>query len=885
MDKIKVHELAKEINVTSNDILNMAKKLKIELKSHLSSITEEDAKKIKDSLVNNAKNKKKVNMKDSKNDIKENKAKKEEKPFVVRRAVIMEEDHTEKKEVKEEKYGKIAKKNKGDYNIVYKKEEEKPMSISQLFGLVNDKSKGKESKEEKKDKGQSKKDEPKVRKTREDKNRFERSEKPSNNKENNRNFKPRNRVKVDVSDEIQVEDDKAFRNYEKEKKGRQRDRKRDEGKELASPRRTSRREDEDEYDLEALNYFKGTQNLSEQIESGEVLDYYEAYEKRTRKKRPSKTKSKPKVQAKLTKISIPAEITVKSLAQEMKVTVAEVLKKMMDLGLIANINSSVEFDTAYLVASEFKIEAVKKNVVDYEEELFDESEDKDEDMVPRPPVVVVMGHVDHGKTSLLDAIRKEDKNVVDGESGGITQHIGAYQVEINGKKVTFIDTPGHAAFTSMRARGAKVTDIAILVVAANDGVMPQTIEAINHAKAAGVPIIVAINKMDLQDTNVERIKQELMAHEIVPEEWGGDTIFVPISAKKGTNIDTLLEMILLEAEMLDLKANATKQAKGTVIESRLDKKKGPICTLLVERGQLNVGDTIVVGSIIGNIRKMVDYRGRKINKATPSMPVEVTGLTKVPLAGDVFYEVKDEKMAKKLIEQRAIKEREEKLKSNSPVTLDDLFNKIQTEKLKELNLIVKGDTAGTVEALKKSLEELSTEEIRVKVVHANVGGITENDIILAEVAKAIVIGFNVRPNEVSKREAEDKGLEIKTYSVIYSAIDDVKAAMEGLLEPELKEEVIGKVEVRELFTISKLGTIAGSYVLSGKVTRNSHARVIRDDIVVADAKIASLKRGKDDAREVNKEYECGIMLEGFNDFEKGDILEVYEIKEIKRTLK
>ena len=885
MDKIKVHELAKEINVTSNDILNMAKKLKIELKSHLSSITEEDAKKIKDSLVNNAKNKKKVNMKDSKNDIKENKAKKEEKPFVVRRAVIMEEDHTEKKEVKEEKYGKIAKKNKGDYNIVYKKEEEKPMSISQLFGLVNDKSKGKESKEEKKDKGQSKKDEPKVRKTREDKNRFERSEKPSNNKENNRNFKPRNRVKVDVSDEIQVEDDKAFRNYEKEKKGRQRDRKRDEGKELASPRRTSRREDEDEYDLEALNYFKGTQNLSEQIESGEVLDYYEAYEKRTRKKRPSKTKSKPKVQAKLTKISIPAEITVKSLAQEMKVTVAEVLKKMMDLGLIANINSSVEFDTAYLVASEFKIEAVKKNVVDYEEELFDESEDKDEDMVPRPPVVVVMGHVDHGKTSLLDAIRKEDKNVVDGESGGITQHIGAYQVEINGKKVTFIDTPGHAAFTSMRARGAKVTDIAILVVAANDGVMPQTIEAINHAKAAGVPIIVAINKMDLQDTNVERIKQELMAHEIVPEEWGGDTIFVPISAKKGTNIDTLLEMILLEAEMLDLKANATKQAKGTVIESRLDKKKGPICTLLVERGQLNVGDTIVVGSIIGNIRKMVDYRGRKINKATPSMPVEVTGLTKVPLAGDVFYEVKDEKMAKKLIEQRAIKEREEKLKSNSPVTLDDLFNKIQTEKLKELNLIVKGDTAGTVEALKKSLEELSTEEIRVKVVHANVGGITENDIILAEVAKAIVIGFNVRPNEVSKREAEDKGVEIKTYSVIYSAIDDVKAAMEGLLEPELKEEVIGKVEVRELFTISKLGTIAGSYVLSGKVTRNSHARVIRDDIVVADAKIASLKRGKDDVREVNKEYECGIMLEGFNDFEKGDILEVYEIKEIKRTLK
>ena len=877
MKKIKVHELAKELNIASNDILDVAKKLKIDLKSHLSNMSEDEAKKIKDSLVNGAKNNKKVNMK--------NDSKKEDKPFVVRRAVIMEEDHTEKKEVKEEKYGKIAKKNKGDYNIVYKKEEEKPMSISQLFGLVNDKSKGK-AKEEKESKRETKKKEDiketkKVEKgfRREDKNKFE---KPFN--KDNKNFKPKNRVKVEAPEELPVEDDKAFRNYEKEKKGRQKDRKRDEGKELASPRRASRREDDEEYDLDALNYFKGTQNLSEQIESGEVLDYYEAYEKRTRKKRPSKVKSKPKEQAKLTKISIPAEITVKSLAQEMKLTVADVLKKMMELGLIANINSSIEFDTAFLIASEFKIEAVKKNVVDYEEELFDESEDKDEDMVPRPPVVVVMGHVDHGKTSLLDAIRKEDKNVADGESGGITQHIGAYQVEINGKKVTFIDTPGHAAFTAMRARGAKVTDIAILVVAANDGVMPQTVEAINHAKAAGVPIIVAINKMDLQDTNVERIKQELMAHEIVPEEWGGDTIFVPISAKKGTNIDTLLEMILLEAEMLDLKANATKQAKGTVIESKLDKKKGPICTLLVERGQLNVGDTIVVGSIIGNIRKMVDYRGRKINKATPSMPVEVTGLTKVPSAGDVFYEVKDEKMAKKLIEQRAAKEREEKLKSNSPVTLDDLFNKIQTEKLKELNLIVKGDTAGTVEALKKSLEELSTDEIRVKVVHNGVGGITENDIILAEVAKAIIIGFNVRPNEFSKREAEDRGVDIKTYSVIYSAIDDVKSAMEGLLEPELKEEIIGSIEVRELFTISKLGTIAGSYVLSGKVTRNSHVRVIRDDIVVADAKIASLKRGKDDAKEVNKEYECGIMLEGFNDFQKGDILEVYEIKKIKRTL-
>ena len=883
MDIIKVHEFAKKINKSNKEILDIAKKLKIDIKSHLSNLTEEEQIKIKKEVEKTA----------SKNNAnKKEKSKKEEnKPFVVRRAVIMAEET--KKEPKEkqkpEKFGKITKKNKSDYNIVYKKEEEKPLSISQLFGMVNNKSKEDKKEEKAKEIKPEKKTNKKEEKNIKNNSNivYKKAEEPKKKEFKKANNKNNNYAKnnKNVFEEKEFQEDKDYLNYERDKKGRQKDKRREEGKEHQTQKRARREDYEDDYDVESLNYFKTTTNLSEKIESGEVLDYYDAYEKRNRKKNKSqKPKKKEKVQAKLTKINIPETITVKTLAQEMKMTVADILKKMMDMGLIANINSSIEFDTAFLVASEFGIEAIKKTTENYEEKLFDESEDKEENLVTRPPVVVVMGHVDHGKTSLLDAIRKEDENVVDGESGGITQHIGAYQVEVNGKKVTFIDTPGHAAFTSMRARGAKVTDIAILVVAANDGIMPQTVEAINHAKAADVPIIVAINKIDLRDTNVDRIKQELMNHGLVPEEWGGDTICVPISAKEGTNIDTLLEMILLEAEMLDLKANPKKQAKGTVIESRLDKTKGPICTMLVERGQLNKGDTIVVGTSIGKIRKMVNYKGKKINIATPSTPVEVTGLTSVPVAGEIFYEVKDEKIAKKLIEKRQAKLREEKLKSQSPVTLDDLFNKIKTENLKELKLIVKGDTAGTVEALKKSLEELSNEEIKVRVIHSNVGGITENDIILAEVSKAIIIGFNVRPNEVSNREAEEKGIQIKTYSVIYNAIDDVKLAMEGMLDPEIKEEIIGKVEVRQLFVISKVGTIAGSYVISGKVTRNANVRVIRDDVVIKEAKIASLKRGKDDVKEVLKEYECGIMLEGFNELQKGDIFEVYEIKEIKRKL-
>ena len=490
-----------------------------------------------------------------------------------------------------------------------------------------------------------------------------------------------------------------------------------------------------------------------------------------------------------------------------------------------------------------------------------------------------MGHVDHGKTSLLDAVRST--NVIEGEAGGITQHIGAHKVEINGREITFLDTPGHEAFTSMRARGAQVTDIAILVVAANDGVMPQTVEAINHAKAANIPIIVAINKIDLEGANPEKVKQDLMEYGLVAEEWGGDTIFVPISAKKHINIDTLLEMVLLVADMKELKANPHKQAKGTVIEARLDKKKGPIATMLVQRGTLDTGDTIVVGSVIGRIRAMRNDKGQLVKSAGPSTPVEISGLTEVPEAGETFYEVKEEKTAKHLIERRKRQARDKILNATSKVTLDDLFNQIEKGNLKQLNIIVKADVQGSCEAVKQALEKLSDEKVKVSVIHSNVGGVTETDVTLAKVSNAIIIAFNVRPEPMAKEMANKEGVEIKTYSVIYNAIEDVKAAMKGLLDPEYKETIIGNAEVRQIFKVSNVGTIAGCYVTDGKITRHSIIRVIRDNIVIHEGKLASLKRFKDDVKEVSKEYECGIQLENYNDIKEGDILEAHIMEEIK----
>ena len=564
----------------------------------------------------------------------------------------------------------------------------------------------------------------------------------------------------------------------------------------------------------------------------------------------------------------------------MKKTTADVIKKLLGYGIMATINQEIDYDTAYLVAQEFGITAKKKTVVTDEDILFDETEDREEDLQPRPPVIVVMGHVDHGKTSLLDAIRKT--NVIEGEAGGITQAIGAYQVKINDRLITFLDTPGHEAFTAMRARGAQITDIAILVVAANDGVMPQTVEAINHAKSAGIPIIVAINKIDLPDANPDKVKQELMKYELVPEEWGGDTIFVPISAKTGKNIDQLLEMVLLEADVLELKANPDKQSKGAVIEARLDKSKGAIATVLVQRGTLDVGDTIVVGSSIGRIRAMKDDKGKKVKTAGPSTPVEIMGLTEVPEAGETFYEVKNEKVAKHLIEKRKNQAREKAINQGTKITLDNLFSQMEEGKLKVLNLIVKADVQGSVEAVKQALEKLENEEVRVKVIHAAAGAVNQSDVTLAKVSNAIIIAFNVRPDSTAKEIAEKDEVEIKQYSVIYQAIEDVEAAMKGMLEPKYEEKVIGNVEVRQTFRISNVGTIAGAYVLSGKVERNAGVRVIRDNIVIHEGHLSTLKRFKDDVKEVGKGFECGMQIENYNDIKEGDMIEVYIMEEIKR---
>ena len=649
-------------------------------------------------------------------------------------------------------------------------------------------------------------------------------------------------------------------------------------------RRNNGNRDFDEGKLKSLKQTSKLSNMFDDDQEGGMLDYYDLTTERgrrgkKRKNQNNEERNKQKI-FKLTEIEIPESITVKDFAAEIKKTTAEVIKKLLGYGIMATINQEIDFDTAYLIAQEFGITAKKKEVVTDEDILFDESEDKEEELVTRPPVIVVMGHVDHGKTSLLDTIRKT--NVIEGEAGGITQAIGAYKVKVNDREITFLDTPGHEAFTAMRARGAQITDIAILVVAANDGVMPQTIEAINHAKSAGIPIIVAINKIDLPDANPDRVKQELMAYDLVPEEWGGDTIFVPISAKNGTNIDQLLEMVLLEADVLELKANPHKQAKGAVIEAKLDKARGAIATVLVQRGTLDVGDTIVVGSSIGRIRAMKDDKGKSVKSAGPSTPVEIMGLTEVPEAGDTFYEVKNEKVAKHLIERRKRQAREQAINQATKVTLDNLFSQMEEGKLKVLNLIVKADVQGSVEAVKQSLEKLENEEVKVKVIHAAVGAVNQSDVTLAKVSNAIIIAFNVRPDNVAKEEAKKDEVEIKQYSIIYQAIEDVENAMKGMLEPKYEEKVIGNAEVRQTFRISNVGTIAGCYVLSGKVERNAGVRVIRDNVVIHDGHLATLKRFKDDVKEVGKGFECGIQIENYNDIKEGDQIEVYIMEEIKR---
>ena len=579
-------------------------------------------------------------------------------------------------------------------------------------------------------------------------------------------------------------------------------------------------------------------------------------------------------------VKIPDEITVGELASRMKKTATEVIKTLLKNGVMATINQTIDFDTAEFVATEMGCKVEREVVVTIEERLIDDHQDTEDELVPRSPVVVVMGHVDHGKTSLLDAVRKT--NVVSGEAGGITQHIGAYTVEINGKPITFLDTPGHAAFTSMRARGAMCTDIAILVVAADDGIMPQTVEAINHAKAANIPIIVAVNKMDKHGANAENIKQELTKYDLIPEEWGGDTIVCPISAKTGMGIDQLLEMVILTAEMQELKANPNRAAKGTVIEARLDKNRGPIATLLVQNGTLHKGDLIIAGTAVGRVRVMTDDKGRAIQSAGPSIPVEITGLAETPTPGDEFDAVADERMARQLVEQRKQAEKDAAAKQASKVTLDNLFAKMQEGEMKELNLIVKADVQGSAEAVRASLEKLSNEEVRVRVIHAGVGAINESDILLASTANAIVVGFNVRPDAAAQASAQRANVDIRMYRVIYDAIDEIEAAMKGMLAPKYREAIIGHAEVRQTYKVSAIGTIAGCYVKDGKVTRDSKVRVLRDNIVIYEGEIGSLQRFKDSVKEVAQNYECGMSIDKFNDIKEGDIFECYVMEEIPR---
>ena len=583
--------------------------------------------------------------------------------------------------------------------------------------------------------------------------------------------------------------------------------------------------------------------------------------------------------AKKMTVQIPEEISIGDLALRLKATVAEVVKKAFLMGTMVTANDVVDFDTASLIAMEFHAKVEREVVVTIEERIIDDSEDTDENLIERAPVVVVMGHVDHGKTSLLDYIR--NAHVTATEAGGITQHIGAYRVNINDRDITFLDTPGHEAFTTMRARGAQVTDIAILVVAADDGIMPQTVEAINHAKAAGVSVIVAINKMDKPGANPEQVKQQLTEYELIPEEWGGDTPCVPVSAKTGMGIDDLLEMVLLVADMKELKANPDRAAKGTVIEARLDKGRGPVASILVQNGTLRTGDIVVAGTAVGHVRAMTDDKGRRVHEAGPSIPVEITGLDDVPTGGDTFNAVTDERLARELVEQRKHEKKEAEFNARTKVTLDNLFDQMKLGEVKELKIIVKADVQGSVEAVRQSLEKLSNEEVRVNIIHGAVGAINESDVMLANASNAIIVGFNVRPDATAQANAERDGVDMRMYRVIYDCIEEIESAMKGMLAPKTREVILGTAEVRNVIRIKSIGNIAGCYVKSGKIQRGAGVRVVRDGIIIADDNVASLQRFKDSVKEVAEGYECGIGLEKYNDIKEGDIFEVFMIEEYR----
>ena len=622
---------------------------------------------------------------------------------------------------------------------------------------------------------------------------------------------------------------------------------------------------------------QGKQKIKRQADRRGFVSNKKRQEEQERLRRLQMQEKAKKVQL---KVLIPDEINVGELAVRLKKTAADVIKQLMKLGVMANVSQSVDFDTASLVAEEFGAKVEHEVIVTIEEKLIDDSTDDEKNLQPRPPVVVVMGHVDHGKTSLLDAIRHA--HVTEGEAGGITQHIGAYQVQLDDRLITFLDTPGHAAFTSMRARGAQVTDVAILVVAADDGVMPQTVEAINHAKAAGVPIIVAVNKIDKEGANPDRVLQQLTEYELVPEEWGGDTIVCNISAKQKIGIENLLEMVLLTADIQELKANPDRRAKGTVIEAKLDRGRGPVATILIQNGTLHTGDIVIAGKTVGRVRAMTDDRGRKLDSAGPSMPVEIIGLSEVPDAGDLFYAVEDERMARELAEQRKTEEKDEKAKMQEKITLENLFSHIKEGEVKDFNIIVKADVQGSAEAVTASLRKLSNEEVRVQVIHSGVGGINESDVMLAAASGAIIVGFNVRPEPAAADSAARQDVEIRTYRIIYDCLEEIESAMKGMLAPKFQEVVIGHAEVRQTFKVSGVGTIAGCYVTDGKVQRAAQVRIVRDNIVIHEGVLSTLRRFKDDAKEVSSGYECGMSFEKYNDIKEGDVIEAFVMEEIKR---
>lgn len=626
-----------------------------------------------------------------------------------------------------------------------------------------------------------------------------------------------------------------------------------------------------------INQPQGKQKIKRQADRRGFVSNKKRQEEQERLRRMQMQERAKKTQL---KVLIPDEINVGELALRLKKTAADVVKQLMKLGVMANVSQNVDFDTASLVAEEFGAKVEREVIVTIEERLIDDSTDDEKNLQPRPPVVVVMGHVDHGKTSLLDAIR--NANVTEGEAGGITQHIGAYQVQLDQRLITFLDTPGHAAFTSMRARGAQVTDVAILVVAADDGVMPQTVEAINHAKAANVPIIVAVNKIDKEGANPDRVLQQLTEYELVPEQWGGDTIVCNISAKQKIGIENLLEMVLLTADVQELRANPDRRAKGTVVEAKLDKGRGPVATVLIQNGTLNAGDIVIAGKTVGRVRAMTDDKGRRLEKAGPAMPVEIIGLSEVPDAGDLFYAVEDERMARELAEQRKTEEKDERAKLQQKVTLENLFSHIKEGEIKDFNIIVKADVQGSAEAVTASLRKLSNEEVRVQVIHSGVGGVNESDVMLAAASGAIIVGFNVRPEPAAADSAARQDVEIRTYRIIYDCIEEIESAMKGMLAPKFQEAVIGHAEVRQTFKVSGVGTIAGCYVTDGKIQRAAQVRIVRDSIVIHEGVLSTLRRFKDDVREVASGYECGVSFEKFNDIKEGDILEVFIMEEIKR---